>query len=196
MNSLLVQYIYKYLFQSSSNSCSKETPHKLEYEKAPTSVSLLGRPTCIASSVKITSKLDTQYIYTVNPALRGHHWDREKWALWDRWPLKRGSFHVKCSITGQEKGYLLIQVTTWAVLTVHVYIYFQMCTSDYSLNMLNCEPINNPLGQFLHWWNYRLYYTMNYSDYKYTRKSISSIIITKILLRSSFYIHWYGIILN
>ena len=63
---------------------------------------------------------------------------------------------MKCSITGQEKGYLLIQVTASAVLTV--YINFQMCTCDYSLNMLNCEPIHNPLGQFLHWWNYRLLY--------------------------------------
>ena len=60
VNSLLVQNIYKYLFQSSSNSCNKETPHKLEYEKAPTSVNLLGRP--IASPENITSKIDKDII--------------------------------------------------------------------------------------------------------------------------------------
>ena len=27
------------------------------------------------------------------------------------WPLKRGSIHMKCSMTGQERGDLLIQVT-------------------------------------------------------------------------------------
>ena len=29
------------------------------------------------------------------------------------WPLKRGSIHMKLSMTGQEKGDLLIQVTAW-----------------------------------------------------------------------------------
>jgi hypothetical protein len=28
------------------------------------------------------------------------------------WPLKRGSIHMKFSMAGQEKGDLLIQVTT------------------------------------------------------------------------------------
>jgi hypothetical protein len=31
-----------------------------------------------------------------------------------RWPLKRGSFHMKFSMTWQEKDDLLRQVTTWA----------------------------------------------------------------------------------
>ena len=49
-------------------------------------------------------------IYTVKPVLRGHHWNREQVAFQDRWPLKRGSIHMKCSMTGQEVGDLLIQV--------------------------------------------------------------------------------------
>jgi hypothetical protein len=49
-------------------------------------------------------------------------------ALLDRWPLKRGSIHLKYSMTGQDKDDLLIQVTAWAGLTVHVchfYIWLQ-----------------------------------------------------------------------
>jgi hypothetical protein len=34
-------------------------------------------------------------------------------ALLDRWPLKRGSIHLKFSMTGQDKGDLLIQVTAY-----------------------------------------------------------------------------------
>jgi len=33
---------------------------------------------------------------TVKPVLRSHHWDKEKLALQDKWPLK-------VSMTGQEK---------------------------------------------------------------------------------------------
>jgi hypothetical protein len=40
---------------------------------------------------------------TVKPVLRGQLWDKEKVTLQDRWPLKRGSFHMKFSMTGQEK---------------------------------------------------------------------------------------------
>jgi len=32
--------------------------------------------------------------------------------------IKRGSIHMKFSMTGQEKGDLLIQVTAWIGLTV------------------------------------------------------------------------------
>ena len=42
-------------------------------------------------------------MFIVKPVLRGH--------LWDRWPLKRGSIHMKFSMSGQEKCDLLIQVT-------------------------------------------------------------------------------------
>jgi hypothetical protein len=43
-------------------------------------------------------------MYTVKPVLRGHDlWDKEKVALEDRWPLKRGSVYMKSSMTGQEK---------------------------------------------------------------------------------------------
>jgi hypothetical protein len=48
---------------------------------------------------------------TVKPVLRGHLCYKEKMTLEDRWPLKRGSIHIKCSMKGQEKGDLLIQVT-------------------------------------------------------------------------------------
>jgi hypothetical protein len=34
-------------------------------------------------------------------------------ALKDRWPLKRGSINMKFSMTRQEKGDLLIQVTAY-----------------------------------------------------------------------------------
>ena len=43
------------------------------------------------------------YISTVNLVLRGHLWDKEKVALSDKWPLKRGAIHMKCSMTVQEK---------------------------------------------------------------------------------------------
>ena len=48
---------------------------------------------------------------TVKPVLRSHLWDNEKVALYGRWPIKRGSIHMKFSMTGQEKDDLLIQVT-------------------------------------------------------------------------------------
>ena len=55
----------------------------------------------------------------VKPELRDHGWDEGKGALQDKWPLKRGSIHMKYSMIGQEKGGLLLQVTAWAVSTVH-----------------------------------------------------------------------------
>jgi hypothetical protein len=39
---------------------------------------------------------------TVKPVLRGHLWDKENVALQDRWPLKRGSIHMKCSMMGPK----------------------------------------------------------------------------------------------
>jgi hypothetical protein len=50
-------------------------------------------------------------LYTVKTVLRGHLWYKEKVALYDRWPLKRGLIQMKFSMTGQEKGDLLIQMT-------------------------------------------------------------------------------------
>jgi len=38
-------------------------------------------------------------------------------------PLKRGSIHIKFSMTGQEKDDCLIEVTTWAGLTVYLYTF-------------------------------------------------------------------------
>ena len=49
---------------------------------------------------------------TIKSVLRGNLSDKEKVALYDRWPIKRGSIHMKFSMTGQENGDLLIQVTT------------------------------------------------------------------------------------
>ena len=39
-------------------------------------------------------------------------------AFLDRWPPKRGSIDMKSSMIGQEKGGLLIEVATWAGLTL------------------------------------------------------------------------------
>ena len=44
----------------------------------------------------------------IKSVLRGHLWDKDKVAWSDRWPFKRGSIHMKFSMTGQEKGDLLI----------------------------------------------------------------------------------------
>ena len=68
---------------------------------------------------------------TVEPVLRGCHGDKEKVALYflDRWSLKRASFYMKSSMTGQEKewpfntGDCLIEVTAWASLTVYQRLY-------------------------------------------------------------------------
>jgi hypothetical protein len=46
------------------------------------------------------------------------NWDNEKVALSDRCPFKRGSIQIKLSMTGQEKGDCLIEVTTLAGLTI------------------------------------------------------------------------------
>jgi hypothetical protein len=40
---------------------------------------------------------------TVKPVLRGHLWGKEKVVFKNRWPLKRGSIHMKFSMTGHEK---------------------------------------------------------------------------------------------
>ena len=68
---------------------------------------------CIVSNVSslsfiIQSWLSVRFsltfiIYTVKPILRGQQWDKEKVVFYDRWPFKRGSIHMKCSMTGQEK---------------------------------------------------------------------------------------------
>ena len=42
-------------------------------------------------------------VYIVKPVLRGHLWDKEKVVFQERWPLKRGSIHMKFSMTGQKK---------------------------------------------------------------------------------------------
>ena len=56
--------------------------------------------------------INTTINNTVKPVLRGHLSDKEKLVLLDRWPLKRGSIHMKFSITGEEQCDLLIQVTS------------------------------------------------------------------------------------
>jgi hypothetical protein len=37
--------------------------------------------------------------------------NKEKVVFYDKWSPKRGSVHMEFSITGQEKGGILIQVT-------------------------------------------------------------------------------------
>ena len=46
----------------------------------------------------------------VKPVLRGHLLGNNKMALQDRWPLKRGSIHMKFS-QNKKKCDLLMQVT-------------------------------------------------------------------------------------
>ena len=41
-------------------------------------------------------------VSTVKPVLKGHIWDKVKMALYDRGPLRRGSIHMKFTMTGQE----------------------------------------------------------------------------------------------
>jgi hypothetical protein len=42
-------------------------------------------------------------LHTIKPISRGHVWDNEKSVLSDRWSLKRGSIHIKFSMTGLAK---------------------------------------------------------------------------------------------
>ena len=67
----------------------------------------------------------------VKPVFRGHLWDKENVVFYDMWPLKRGSIHIKFSMTGPrlEKGDLLIEVTVWAGLTV--FIKSNLCYRNY-----------------------------------------------------------------
>ena len=48
---------------------------------------------------------------TVKPVLRGHLWDKDKVVFYHRCPLKRGSIHMKFSMTGPEKSDFLKQLT-------------------------------------------------------------------------------------
>ena len=48
---------------------------------------------------------------TVKPVLRGHLWEKEKSGLIRQAPLKIGAIHIILSMAGQEKCYLLIQMT-------------------------------------------------------------------------------------
>jgi len=61
---------------------------------------------------------------TVKLVLRAHLWDKEKVVLWDRWPLKRGQIHMNFSMTGQVKDDCLIEMTTWAGLTIYIFLTF------------------------------------------------------------------------
>ena len=45
---------------------------------------------------------ETSQTYIIH--VRGHLLDKEQVALQDRWPHKRGSSHMKFSMTGQGKG--------------------------------------------------------------------------------------------
>ena len=43
------------------------------------------------------------YTHKVKPVLRGHLWDKEKVALYNRLPLKRGSICMKISMTTRKR---------------------------------------------------------------------------------------------
>jgi hypothetical protein len=49
----------------------------------------------------------------VKPALRGHLWDKEKVALWDRWPLKWDSIHKKISMMNKKKAAQAVTSIKW-----------------------------------------------------------------------------------
>ena len=49
-------------------------------------------------------------MYTVKPVLRGHLWEKEKVAFKTGVLSKEIKIYMKFSMTGQEKGDLLIQV--------------------------------------------------------------------------------------
>ena len=69
---------------------------------------------CLLCSVNKTFygvKLNALSIYPVKPVLRGHLWDKKKGPYKNSKPLKRVSIRIKCSMTGQEKGDLLRQVS-------------------------------------------------------------------------------------
>ena len=57
-------------------------------------------------SISIWVKLNT-----VKPVLRGHLWNKEKWPYKTSDLLKEVQFIMIFSVTGQEKGDILIQVT-------------------------------------------------------------------------------------
>lgn len=52
-------------------------------------------------------------IFTVKSVLRGHLSEKEKVIVSDNQPLKRGSIFMTFSMTEQEKGNLLIEVTAY-----------------------------------------------------------------------------------
>ena len=47
--------------------------------------------------------VNEEILYTFKPVLRGCLWDKEKVALQDRWPLNRGSIHMKFSMTHRTR---------------------------------------------------------------------------------------------
>ena len=50
--------------------------------------------------------------------------------LLDRWLHKIGSIHIKCSMTGQDKGDILIQVTAWTGLYIDIHVHIYIMTSE------------------------------------------------------------------
>ena len=73
----------------------------------------------------IKFQISVHKVSTVKPGLRGHLGDQKKWSyILDRWHLKRGSIHMKYSMTGQERWPLktdgcLLEVNIGADLTVY-----------------------------------------------------------------------------
>ena len=84
---------------------------------------------------KSANEIDYPKLYTVKLVLRGHIWDKEKVIFLRVWPLKRGSIHMKFSMTGQENSDLLIQVTALAGFTVSIYMRGKKVYSSHNLQI-------------------------------------------------------------
>jgi hypothetical protein len=71
--------------------------------------------------------VNEEILYTFKPVLRGCLWDKEKVALQDRWPLNRGSIHMKFSMTHRTRQ-------RWPLYTGdHMGMFDSDCNTCYSL---------------------------------------------------------------
>jgi hypothetical protein len=78
---------------------------------------------------------------------KSHIWDKEKVVLQDGWHLKRVWIHMKFSMTGQDKSYLSVQVTSMTKLppihNVSTIVDFNLiCATMYYLFKFACQLYN------------------------------------------------------
>ena len=88
----------------------------------------------------------------MKPVLRGHIWGK------DKRPLKRGLIHIKFSMTRQEKGDLLIQVTAWAGLTVIKFYLVQFSGIFINKTLLRLNIVNSNMTSFFRFLDKRAIY--------------------------------------